>query len=110
MYSLTVLLKKKKTKNKNKKLKQNTMFTRKIMSNEMASTLLKRELEVKYYMSSWQWLPIAQLSAKKKKKNSNIKLLEYHFWISSIGVCTNSGFPHVVFESDLLTKKLPLLK
>ena len=44
------------------------MFTRKIMSNEMASTLLKRELEVKYYMSSWQWLPIAQLSAKKKKK------------------------------------------
>ena len=70
MYSLTVLLKKKKKQkqNKNKKLKQNTMFTRKIMSNEMASTLLKRELEVKYYMSSWQWLPIAQLSAKKKKK------------------------------------------
>ena len=50
------------------------------------------------------------VDCKKKKKNSNIKLLEYHFWISSIGVCTNSGFPHVVFESDLLTKKLPLLK
>ena len=46
----------------------------------------------------------------KKKKISNIKLLEYHFWISSIGVFTNSGFPHVVFESDLLTKKLPLFK
>ena len=69
MYSLTVLLKKKKKKkDKDKKLKQNTMFKRKIMSNEMASTLLKRDLEVKYYMSSWQWLPIAQLTAKKKKK------------------------------------------
>ena len=85
------------------------MFTRKIMSNEMAITLMKRDLEVKHYMSSWQWLPIAHLSAKKKKI-SNIKLLEYHFWISSIGVFTNSGFPHVVFESDLLTKKLPLFK
>ena len=50
------------------------------------------------------------LECKKKKKNSNIKLLEYRFWISSIGVCTNSGFPHVVFESVLLTKKLPLFK
>ena len=42
------------------------MFTRKIMSNEMAITLMKRDLEVKHYMSSWQWLPIAHLSAKKK--------------------------------------------
>ena len=55
------------------------MFTRKIMSNEMAITLMKRDLEVKHYMSSWQWLPIAHLSAKKKKKKFKHKIIRIPF-------------------------------